>query len=207
MRKLSQRLTVFLLLTFTALTPEELLFATDFRLGPAETANVTLAHTYYFVVREYVPPIPVHAGSKPRALLLDTPEGATLAFYSAMLRGDYEGWLAVWDSESRKAILERNTKKGRDAQYWIERWKEGFGSHSDFKLMRRVDTEGFVIIEIRASGAGIGRKPLFQDLPLKRDQDGKWYTTNAFGTDPVFVNWRTPEVPMEKIVREPPKLQ
>jgi len=175
-------------------------------LGPPELGKVTVHSLHYFTVRDYTPPVPVLSTVGAERSPLDTPEDAALAHFGSILEGNYEHWLALWDETSREGMIKRNTENGRDATFWKKRWRKSFGPFSTFELTRRVDTDAFVIIVLRASGADDERDDRFLDTILKRDPQGKWRPTNSFGRDPIPANWRFPETPIKIIGREPPKL-
>lgn len=181
-------------------------WSVDTSLSAARIDKVTLLSTYYFAIRNYTPPLRVSLKSPEEKMARDTPEGAALAHYKFMLTGNFESWLSNWDESSRVAIIERNRKKNRDAEFWRKAWRKVVSGYSEFLLTRRVDTKGFVIIEFRGVSEDKKKDDLVLNVALRSDEAGIWRPTNSFASDPVFLYWSNPAIVVERMVREPPQL-
>lgn len=168
--------------------------------GTPHVEYVAQKSLYYFVVRDYTPPLEV----KPMKTEppWETPEATAQAQFGAMMRQDYKGWLKTWDHDSQVVITKRNQEMKRGDEFWTAKWRQGLQGYERFQLTRRVDSGEFVIIEFRASG-GTGGGDLSLDIPMTKTEKG-WLASQELGSDPVLLNWRQPGAVTEIVARQPP---
>ncbi len=179
--------------------------ATDAKFSEPVIESVSSIGIYYYAVRDYTPPVSVDPSRVSEWKTANSPEGVAYLQMSLMLQGDYKGWLASWDEQSRAIIENRNAERGRDAAYWVDRWKKGFSSYTKFYLTRRVDMAESVIVEFRASVQDNSTDDMFLDIPVKKGKNGKWYATQLLAKNPVLHHWRRPGSKTETVMSPPPK--
>jgi hypothetical protein len=180
--------------------------AVPVKLGEPVIESVSEIGVYYFSKRDYIPPISIDPSQISEWKTVNSPESVAYLQISSMLLGDYQGWLATWDEKSRAIIENRNTEKGRDASFWVARWKKGLGVYTKFHLTRRVDMTESVIIEFRASSHDNTLEKMFLDIPVIKGKNGMWYVTQSLAKNIVLNQWRRPGYKTESVMSQPPKL-
>jgi hypothetical protein len=112
-----------------------------------------------------------------------TPEGALTALFSAMRTGDYEGWLACWDEQTRKQLVDTKRQDYRDPAAWLKAWKSSIAG-KEVSLIDRVETVSYIILDIRFAGASVNAPIVFKSVK------GQWYATNELRDDQMLMNFR-----------------
>jgi len=173
--------------------------------APGETMEKTFVSetVYRYTETAFKDPIEV----KPRELSDAShanPIEAAMAGLSAMMRGDFDGWLQSWDAKARAQFekLDRTGKYTRSE--WLKTWKK---NHRDTKvyLLAQAETPDFVLVsyEVRRAGATVkfglkGKNPRFVEGVLRgtmslRRVKGRWLQTNGFSGHPVRLLWNSPK--------------
>ena len=151
-------------------------------------------YVYEYAVSQYSPEVTLPVVPAIQAKQ-DTPENALIAFYSAMRTADYDAWLKCWDDADRQQLLQAAKDRKQDAAYWKKLWSDVLTKAKTTTLVDRVETEHYVILDARLSGAGFDRLP----TALKY-VDGKWYVTNELTTNPMFYRFNPSRAGMLNLV-------
>ncbi|MCA9513554.1 MAG: hypothetical protein KC635_01275 [Myxococcales bacterium] len=138
-----------------------------------------------FDERRYSPPLAVDTSAwsalagPPR-----TPEAAARAFVAAMARGDFDGWLALWDEPARAMLLGDQASGRVTRDHYLHMWGRSISGHPH-SLVRRLDLPGAVIVYHRVDDAPPG---LLQALPIPvvRGADGVWRVTQSLRDNPAL---------------------
>ena len=157
---------------------------------PAEQGKITEERIYTYNVKRYTVPVKVQNIQNPGQVNHQSAEDVALHHVSAMLELDYNHWISLWHAEERKALLRQHAIKGQNEFFWKDLWAKTFAEYEAFELTKRVESDPFVIIEMRASA---GEKELLIDIPLVKYQRygvTKFYVTDKLEGDPVFKHWR-----------------
>lgn len=179
--------------------------AVDAKLSEPRVESVSNTGIYYFAVRDYTPPLKVDPSQVYQWKVVNTPEGVAFRQAASMLLGDYQGWLASWGEQSRTIIEKRNAERGRDATYWVERWKKVLSPYTNYHFARRIDMVDSVIVEFSATAASNAMDDLFFDIPIIKGKNGRWYVTQLLAENPVLHHWRMPGYKTETVLSPPPK--
>jgi hypothetical protein len=118
----------------------------------------------------------------------DTPEGVLYRQMDAMKKGDIDGFMATWDTESKTEISQFNKEKNITDEKLKSVWRTMLEGQ-EAVLLRRVDYLNFVIIEygLKKQGAEVTQSY----AQVFRRAQSKWFATRDAKDDPVIVNWRT----------------
>jgi hypothetical protein len=157
-----------------------------------------------FTERRYVPPLPLPiraAASAPEAL--GSPEALMAESTSAMRRGDWDGWLALWDPQSRAYMAAQFAEAGVTREAMLAGWTREFATRT-FVLVRRIDLPDHVIIYSRRSDADDESPEAHQPLAMKRDASGRWWLSHELRESPVFFYDSSPALDVREVGRPPP---
>lgn len=157
-----------------------------------------------FTERRYVPPLPLPiraAASAPEAL--SSPEALMAESTSAMRRGDWDGWLALWDPQSRAYMAAQFAEAGVTREAMLAGWTREFATRT-FVLVRRIDLPDHVIIYSRRSDADDESPEAHQPLAMKRDASGRWWLSHELRESPVFFYDSSPALDVREVGRPPP---
>lgn len=153
-------------------------------------------YVYDYAYSAYTPPPMLPKQSREQAQR-GTPEAALIAMLAAMRSGDYEGWLACWDEDSRSKFVQSAKDQHRDAAFWRNAWKDYFGN-KEVVLLDRIETVNYVILDARLSGSSIGFPTVFKLVK------GEWLATNSLGNDQMVMNFRPALAGVRQIVSPEP---
>ncbi len=154
---------------------------------PRTQKQFTVQYIFNYAEATYTPAVPLPLVSR-AAVRRDTPEAALSAFYSAMVNGDYQGWLDCWDEPSRKVLEETTRKNPKGAESWRSAWREGF-TGKRFMLIDRMETVNYIILDVRIENPA---KPgAFEaDQEVLIGQKGQWLLSNTFTNDGLIMNYQ-----------------
>lgn len=161
--------------------------------------------TVEYVTQVFVATFPTPLQVKLEKLSLGayfTPEGASIAQFSAMARGDYDSWLAGWSKESRESMLKRYAESGRKPSDITAPWKGllvdkqvyllGEAQYSregkSYALVRyRMTLPEEMVSVDKATGktTKLGKKDFESTLVFRKSQE-KWEAVQDLASDPVF---------------------
>jgi hypothetical protein len=112
-----------------------------------------------------------------------TPEGALTALFSAMRSGDYEGWLACWDEQTRSQLVDTKRQDYRDPASWQKAWKNSIAG-KEISLIDRIETVNYIILDFRFAGTSVNAPIVFKAVK------GQWFATNELRDDQMLMNFR-----------------
>jgi hypothetical protein len=157
-----------------------------FPASPRKQAQFTVQYVYNYSKATYTPEVALPLISR-AAVSRTTPEGALIAYYSAMRSGDYEAWLQCWDAASRKGLEDITKQQKNGAEYWRALWRQ-FYANKRFILTDRLETVNYIILDARVEDPthpGAAQ----QDSEILVSNQGVWTLTNAFGNDGLVMNY------------------
>lgn len=134
----------------------------------------TVAYVYDYAYAAYTPAVELPVVAK-SLVKRDTPENAAIAFFSAQRTGDWESFLQCWADADRKRIQAMVTGKQLDQPALLAKWKQ-FYTNKTVQLMDRIETTGYVILDLKIPGPGGGDLPAVFKLV-----EGQWMVTNELG--------------------------
>lgn len=161
-------------------------------------SKVVVESTYYFVRRDYQPPIPV--ANLGTTAGFDTPEGTAIASISAMKARDFDRFRSLWDEPSRKIMEAKDLELGQSREAWTEGWKRVFTNRT-VELVSRIDSGDYTIIAYRLLSPDPAVKPIEMQAVLKA-VGKRWFLTQDMSTDPVLSGWRKPEERVQRVGRQ-----
>lgn len=135
----------------------------------------TVAYVYDYAYSQYTPAVELPVVAKSLAKR-DTPENAAIAFFSAQRSGDFDAFLQCWAEADRKRIEAMVTSKQIDKAQLLAKWKQ-FYTNRTLQLYDRIETTGYVILDVKVPGPRISELPAVFKLV-----DGEWMVTNELGT-------------------------
>ena len=138
-----------------------------------------------FLERRYVPIYPLpHVADK--ACDARSPEELVAAYTTAMVEGDFYGWLACWDRPGQSRNLRNIQRQGVAKDTVKARWRQMYTGRKQV-LTRRIDIPGYVIIyhrgEQMADDHILARAP----VAIKKTRDGQWRLTHDLWDHPVYM--------------------
>jgi hypothetical protein len=136
-------------------------------------------YVYEYALSNYTPEVtlPIVPATQAKR---DTPENALIAFFSAMRTGNYDAWLACWNAPDQAKLQQDAKDLKHDATFWKKLWSDAF-SKTTTVLVDRVETEHYVILDVRLSGPSPTQLPT-----VFKYVDGQWMVTNELTNNPVF---------------------
>jgi hypothetical protein len=166
--------------------------------GPAaaQVDSSTAKKTYRSLVVETVYPFAVTNISPAKVLPLSsmqdavstgTPEDLFRRHFGAIRKGDYESFIATWDSSSTAMMAEKDRKAGRGQTYWLERWRTT-RLGGEVSLLNLVEYGRYSIYQYRIEVNG---KPFTDSVALVRTADG-WRFTQDLANSPILTYWDAP---------------
>lgn len=169
---------------------------------PQEKELTVVSH-YTYREQRFDPPVAVRqAVARPRRRQ-GTPEEAMISRVSAMMAGDYDGWLETWDAESRRLTEENNRAEGRTQEYFLQWWDDTFRL-THFVLTRRIETGSYVVITYRLTTPSGEDAASGLEFPTVFHQvEDRWLATLDLRRDPLVPAspWVSGETRMEQTVR------
>jgi hypothetical protein len=119
----------------------------------------------------------------------DTADNGFIIRMSAILNKDFEWWLNTWDEQSRKEVLERDTKQGHDKSYWVDQWNHQF-SDVKIKPIRKIQFSDnkYVIITYKIFTKDNKDISAGFELPMVlKNINGSWFNTADLKSDPIVM--------------------
>jgi len=162
--------------------------------------TVVVESKYYFRMAPYEPEVLLWSASQSKTTSFASPESTLKAFFSAMGSGDYSAWLNCWSEKDRAAMLEKNTKKGRDSKFWKAAWSRVISASTNVYLRKRILTNGYVILMYEMGNKSEGKSREVAVTLLQAD-DGTWRATNDLTDDPVLMGLHVPDMKVTKVGR------
>jgi hypothetical protein len=135
----------------------------------------TVEYVYRYYTAAYNPPVAIHAIPKTE-YKLDTPENVLIAQISAASSLDYSSWISLWDGKSQQLFQQEAVSRKHDEAFWKNVWQKAYQGH-DITLVKRIETELYVILEYRIGPAPAQNQPDTL-LPIVMKSEGKkWVVT------------------------------
>lgn len=167
-------------------------------LSAPTVQKVIVENVYYFAHRKYEPAVPVvYVGAD---ATYGTPEAATIAAISAMKTKNVSWFRSMWDKPSQQMMADRDKQFNQTPEFWQNAWEKVFAGNRRAVLTDRIDSGDYVIISYSLLAPEPDAKPIELSAILKH-QGGRWMLTQDLASDPVLLNWRTPNERMQRIVR------
>ena len=168
---------------------------------PPEDKVITTVDTYHYEERRFEPEIVVEA-VPPEAVDYASPERAFISRFSAMIRGDYDGFMASWDDVSRQLTEVNDAGRGQTPTLYVETWRSIFSAASA-TMVRRIDTGDYVIITYRYV---LPDGTVLQDIEFPgmfREYANGWRATQELASDDLLAvsPWVTGETDVTQVVR------
>lgn len=153
-----------------------------YQTTPPQQRELTLVQHYHYTERRYEPPVTIHEPLEEARF--GSPEEAMITRISAMMRGDYEAWLAAWDPASREFVAGRNAAEGQSPEDWTTLWADRLRLMR-FQLVRRIETGPYVMVTYTMVTPE-GEPATVLELPtVFRRFDGRWLATQELARDPL----------------------
>lgn len=168
---------------------------------PPEDKVLTMVDIHHYQERRFEPPIAVEP-IPPGAESFATPEQAFLSRFSAMMRGDYELFMATWDDASRVLTEARDIENGQTPDFYVANWKSIFDA-ATATLVRRIDAGDYVILTYKYVMPD-GTELIEAEFPgMFREYDDGWRATQELSKDdlPVISPWVSGETEVTQIAR------
>lgn len=185
-----------------AQTSDDWVWPTHSTMEPQEKELTVVSH-FTYREQEYEPPVVIEHAVPKSQRRLGSPEEAMISRVSAMMAGDYDGWLETWDAESRRLTDQNNRAQGRSPEFFLQWWDDTFRL-AKVALARRIETGPYVVVtyrlvtpEGRDAGDGIEFPTVFHKV------EDRWLATLDLRRDPLVPAspWVSGESRMEVTVR------
>jgi hypothetical protein len=168
-----------------------------YKTSAPEKQKVMEELTYYYEVSSYTPAVPVDLTKPTNA---STPEGAAMQLLQAMHALDFDRWLRLWTPESQEIMKKQYKEQGTGPEVFKNGWSKVFTGHT-VALTKKIETGPYVIeVATFSSGGGTTGEPLEMEFVFKQ-VNGTWTATQEMMTDPVLINWKTPNSITKRVVR------
>ena len=151
---------------------------------PRVQREFVMEYVYEYAMSTYSPEVALPVVSPVQAKR-DTPEDALIAFFSAMRSGNYAGWLDCWAEDDRKKLLQEAKDLKYDEGFWKKIWAQALGQVKTVTLVDRVETEHYVILDVRLSGQSTTVIPT-----ALKFKDSNWYVTNELSANPMLYRFK-----------------
>ena len=111
-----------------------------------------------------------------------TPEAMLASYFGAMIRADFDDWVAHFDKESQRFRVRNSTATKLDyARVWKETWR----GHR-ILATRRIDMPGYVLIYARRQTVSPEAGEAWVPFCMKQDPSGRWLMTHDLVKHPVY---------------------
>ena len=149
---------------------------------PSQPVKFRTAMRFHYTQQQFQPVFTVTPIAR-TAARYNTPEDAMLARVSAIVTGDYDWWLSIWDAGSRKEQEERMKAPG-EAEKMVAGWKDLY-AHNHIELQHKIAYGQYVIVTYKVvpNGAGQGNPSEFPTV--FHLEGGAWKSTNDLRSDPL----------------------
>jgi hypothetical protein len=198
---------LFIFLPFVVHGASEAIPEPIFKTTPPKKEKVMVEDLYFFTVKEYLPPVKVEFVKRSEASY-ENPEMAAISYISAMALKDFEWARSTWTKESQNILEERDKSLNQTPEFWINIWEKTF-KNKKVELTTRVETGEYVLIGYKITPeTKISNEPnerTKEDIELVavlRKYEGIWLATQELAKDPVLHYWKTPEVKVQRVIRE-----
>jgi hypothetical protein len=168
---------------------------------PPEDKVITTIDTIHYEERRFEPELVVEA-IPPGAESYASPEQAFISRLSAMIRGDYDRFMASWDDLSRQLTEANDAERGQTPTLYIETWRSIFDA-AKATMVRRIDTGDYVVITYKYVLPD-GTVLVDIEFPgMFREFDDGWRATQELARDDLLAisPWVTGQTDVTQVVR------
>lgn len=149
------------------------------------TRTFTATMRYVYHSRQYEPAVSIlYVTQRPSKVV--TPEAALMAQLSALHKGDYDWWMATWDSRSREKLELRQKQSGQNPGVWLKSFQEQEAT-GNCSLRTWILRREYVILRYLCTSKSGSPTALARDhaVAFKID-NGEFLATLDLEKDPVF---------------------
>jgi len=160
-----------------------------YKTAKGQQKTITQVDKFPYREQVYQPPVTIKGLAKSQYRYV-TPEDAMVSRFSAMMNGDYEGWLASWDAKSQRLLKQLDAEPNRGPDKRIAQWK-GLFEKAKPVLIRRIQTGQYVIITYKLLTADGKDAGMFEFPTVLHEVGGLWSGTEDLSGDalPTMSPW------------------